>query len=56
MRKVTVELKVKMLIDADEGKEISEVMDEMDYEFIYAEPGADIMDSDIVDYEVLDSR
>jgi len=56
MRKVTVELKVKMVIYADEGKEISEVVDEMDYEFTYAESGADIMDSEIVDYEVLDSR
>lgn len=26
------------------------------YEFTYAESGADIMDSEIVDYEVLDSR
>lgn len=56
MRKVTVELKVKILIHADEGKEISEVMDEMNYEFTYDQPGADIMDSEIIDYEVLDSR
>jgi ribosomal protein L12E/L44/L45/RPP1/RPP2 len=56
MRKVTVEVKVKLLIHADEGKDISEVINEMGYEFVYTEPGADIIDSEIVDYEVTDSR
>lgn len=56
MRKVTVELKIKMLIHADEDKEISDVIDEMEYEFIYSEPGAEIIDTEIEDYEVSDSR
>lgn len=56
MRKVTVELKVKLLINADEGKEISDVIDEMGYNFVYSEPGAEIIDSEIEDYEVTDSR
>ena len=56
MRKVTVELKVKMLIYADEDKKISDVIDEMGYEFTYTEPGAEIVDTEIEDYEVKDSR
>jgi len=56
MRKVTVEVKVKLLIHADEGKDISDVIGEMGYNFIYSEPGADVVDSEIEDYEVLDSR
>jgi len=56
MRKVTVELKIKMLINADEDKDISDVIDEMGYEFIYSEPGAEIVDTTIEDYEIIDSR
>lgn len=56
MRKVTVEVKVKLLIHADEGIEISDVIDEMGYNFVYTEPGAEIVDSGIEDYEITDSR
>ena len=56
MRKVTVELKIKMLIHADEDKDISDVINEMGYNFVYSEPGADIIDTEIEDYEVIDSR
>jgi hypothetical protein len=56
MRKVTVEVKVKLLINADEGIEISDVINEMGYEFTYTEPGAEIVDAGIEDYEVKDSR
>ena len=56
MRKVTVEVKVKLLINADEDTEISDVINEMKYDFIYSEPGAEIVDSEIEDYEVKDSR
>ena len=56
MRKVTVEVKVKLLINADEDIEISDVINEMEYEFVYSEHGAEIVDSEIVDYEVKDSR
>jgi len=52
MRKVTVELKVKMLIHADEETDISDVIDEMGYTFVYTEPGAEIVDTEIEDYEV----
>lgn len=56
MRKVTVEVKMKLLIHADEGKDISDVIGEMEHNFIFSGPGADIIDTEILDYEVTDSR
>lgn len=56
MRKVTIELKVKLLIHADEETSISDVIDEMEHDFAYTESGADIVDAEIMDYEVRDSR
>ena len=56
MRKATVEVKVKLLIHADEGVKISDVINEMGYNFTYTEPGAEIVNSEIEDYEIIDSR
>ncbi|MBN2286885.1 MAG: hypothetical protein JXI43_10590 [Tissierellales bacterium] len=56
MRKVTVELKIKMLIHADEDKDISDVINEIGYNFVYTEPGAEIVDTEIEDYEITDNR
>ena len=50
MRKVTVELKIKMLIYTDEDKEISDVIDEMEYDFTYTEPGAEIVNTDLCSF------
>ena len=56
MRKVHVKLIVDLEIHAEEGVEIGEVIDEMDYNFASQTTGADIADSEIKDYEVADSR
>jgi len=56
MRKMTVEVKVKLLIKADDDIELSEIMDEMDYNFTDMTTKADIEDTEILDYEVVDSR
>jgi len=56
MRKVFVEVKVKLVIDADEGVEISEVIDEMDYSFVDTTGKANIVDTEILDHEVKDSK
>lgn len=55
-RKVTVEVKVKLTINADYDQDLSEVLDEMEHEFIDTTGGAVIEDSEILDYEVIDSR
>lgn len=56
MRTVTVEVKVKLVIKADEGVDISTVVNEADYQFKSNTTGANIEDTEILDSEVTDSR
>lgn len=57
MRKVTVELKVTLTINMDEGLEVADVINEMEYDFTANNEGAaDIEDMNITDYEVTDSK
>ena len=56
-RTVTVELKVKLTMKVDEGTEICDVINEMDYSFSCDNNGnVDIADSEIISHEVTDSR
>lgn len=55
-RKVTVEVKVKLTINMDDGVEVSEVINEMEYDFTSTIDGADIEDTEIIDHDVTDSR
>jgi len=55
-RKVFVEVKVKIVIDADEGIKISKVIEEMDYNFTSQIEGADIVDTEILEHAVTDSK
>ena len=56
MRKVTVKLEMKIVMSVDEGMEISEVIQELDYQVTDTTTAADIMDTEILDYEVIDSK
>ena len=56
MRKVTVKLEMKIVMSVDEGTEISEVIKELDYQVTDTTTAADILDTEIVDYEVIDSK
>lgn len=56
MRKVYVEVKTRLIIEADDGIEISEVLDNMDYNFISNTDSADIVDMEIQEWEVTDSK
>ena len=55
-RKVYVTVQVKLIIEMEEGIEVAEVLDEMNYSFISQTGGADIVDTVIVDHEVTDSK
>lgn len=55
-RKVYVEVKTRLIIEADEGVNISEVISEMDYDFLSNTSGASIIDTEIRDHEVTDSK
>ena len=56
MRKVTVKLEMKIVMSVDEGMKISEVIRELDYQVNDTTTTADILDTEIVDYEVIDSK
>ena len=55
MRKVTVGVEMNVVMLVDEGVEISEVVNELDYRINDTTTAADILDTDITDYEVIDS-
>ena len=54
-RKVYVRLEVRIIIDMDEGIEVSEVINELDYNFKSETDGAEITDTQISDHTVIDS-
>ncbi len=56
MRKVTVELEMRVVMSVDEGVEISDVVNELDYQINDTTSTADILDTEITDYEVIDSK
>ena len=56
MRKVVVEIKVKAIINVDDDIEISEIIDELDYDFTDTTTKATIEDTEIIDYEIIDSK
>lgn len=57
-RKVTVEARVKLVINLEEGETVDEAMAEMDYDFSYSPDNAEnrIVDTEIFDYEITDSK
>ena len=56
MRKVTVKLEMQLVMRVDEGVEISDVVNELDYDIRDTTTAADILDTQITDYEVIDSK
>lgn len=57
MRKVTVEVVVKIQMSMDEGIEVGDVIGEMDYEFNPSDDhSATVEDTEILDYEVVDAK
>jgi uncharacterized protein YoaH (UPF0181 family) len=57
MRTVTVNVVVKIRMLMDEGIEVGDAIDEMDYAFNPSEDrSATVEDTEIIDYEVVDSK
>jgi hypothetical protein len=56
MREVHVELKVKLVLNMDDDISVSEVLDELDYSFSDTTTKAEVEDTEILDYEVIDSK
>lgn len=55
-RKVYVNVKVRLILDVDEGVDVSEVISEMDYAFVPDLSQATLVSSEIMDHEVVDSK
>lgn len=56
MRKVTVKLEMRIVMLVNEGVEISEVINELNYEVNDTTTAADVLDTEITGYEVVDSK
>lgn len=62
MRKVFIDVKCRLILNVDEGVEISKVMQGLDTDFAFADDGdleseiATIEDQEIVSYEITDSK
>ena len=56
MRKVTVQLEMRLVMMVDEGVQISDVVNELDYEVQDTTTAADILDTEITGYEIVDSK
>ncbi len=56
MRKVSIKLDISLTMAVDEGKEISEVVSGLEYDFTDTTGSATIEDYQIMDFEVEDSK
>jgi len=55
-RKVYVDVKVRLIINMEEGISVDGIINDMDYTFNSNKGNAEIVDSEIVDFEVTDSK
>jgi len=55
-RKVYIKVEFKIIVDMDDGTEVAEIMDEMKYSLESCTDAADIIETEMVDYEVTDSK
>ena len=56
MRKVTVRLEMRLVMLVNEGVEISDVVNELDYQVEDTTTAVDILDTEITGYELVDSK
>ena len=56
MKKVTVDITIKALIYINDDASLSEVLDEMDYNITDTTTLATVIDTEMTNYDVIDSR
>lgn len=56
MRKVYTSIVVKVVMTLDEGVDVSDAIADMDYQFHISEDQGFVEDTEIVDFEVHDSK
>lgn len=55
-RKVYIDVKVRIIVQADDGIEIDDVISDMDYEFTSQTDGAEVVDTEIRETNITDSK
>lgn len=55
-RIVTLSLNVQLIMVVDEGVEIQEIVNELDYNFVDTTTKADVLDMGIMGMEIIDSK
>ena len=55
-RKVFIDVQVKLVISIDEGEEVGDFIDNMEYQFVDTTGAAEVLDSEITGYEIVDSK
>lgn len=55
-RKVYVEVKTRLIIEVEEGIDIDKVMADMDYNYTSQTDDASVTDTEIIEYEITDSK
>jgi hypothetical protein len=57
MRKVYVDVKVKLIVQADDTQDVVEVLENMDYDFVASDSDdADIVYTEIKEWEITNSK
>ena len=55
-RKVYVNVVTRIIMDLDEGVDVGDMIANMDYEFTSPSDACDFVDTEIRDYEIIDSK
>ena len=55
-RRVVLELKVKLIMDVEEGVSVDHIISDMDYDFSFNGEEAEIYDTEIENYDIIDSK
>jgi hypothetical protein len=50
MRKVPIILEVRAEIELEQGVDLQEVIDDLDYEIVSSTDGAEVLDTEIIDW------
>ncbi len=55
-RRVTIELKIKVTMDVEEGVPVDSIVSDLDYNIDFNGEEASILDTEITEFEILNSR
>lgn len=56
MRKVDIDVKCRLVINVDDNQDVNDVLENMDYDFISNHDSADVYYTEIMDWDIKDSK